>query len=58
MHANEHTQAEYDADYIVRCETPLCQLGILPEPYDYGCVLVQGDDGEWYEDYDLCAYLD
>ena len=59
-HMNNITQAEYDDDYIVRLETPLYQLGVLPLPYDYdcGCVLVQGDDGEWYEDYDLNAYFD
>lgn len=57
-HMNNITQAEYDDDYMVRRETALYQLGMLPRSYDYGCVLVDGDDGEWYADYDLNEYCD
>ena len=48
---------EMNTNEEVRLETIRFQLGIR-EPVDYGCVAVMTSDGEFVDDYDLCAYLD
>ena len=47
----------YDQNEAIRLETIRLQLGIR-KPVDYGCVTVMTSDGEFVDDYDLCAYLD
>ena len=47
----------YDQNEKIRLETISLQLGIC-KPYDCGCVTVRTSDGEFVDDYDLCAYLD
>ena len=41
----------------IRLETMRLQLGIR-KPVYADCVTVMTDDGEFVDDYDLCAYLD
>ena len=47
----------YNRNEEIRIETMRLQLGIR-KPFYADCVTVMTDDGEFVDDYDLCAYLD
>lgn len=47
----------YNRNEEIRIETMRLQLGIR-KPVYVDCVTVMTDDGEFVDDYDLCAYLD